>query len=569
MSKTVKRDLEALPARLFEAYTRGRAVKEQLGTLGLFEQNRRNERFYVGDQWHGAKCGAQRPLVRHNVIRRIGEYKIAVLGGSPLTVNYSAEGVARTRESAGISRQARQRFAAGEAQTPMSRNEQINLTVSALSAYFASTAERVKWEDIKSDALKDAYITGTGIVYTYWDPAVKTGLYADGEQTVPITGDIAVETLDVENVTFGDPNRQDVQSQPYILISQRKSVREIRKAGRDAGLSAAQLENIRPDSETGTAAGDRGQTEPEDSRKATLLTCFWKETGEDGEERVWACSAARGQTVREPWNLGIRLYPFAVFRWETRKGSAYGDSEITYLIPNQIAINRMLSASVWAVMSMGIPITLVNGDIVPDPVTNDPGQVLRVFGTAEETANAVRYVNPPAFSPKFDEMIGSLIANTLQQSGANDAALGDVRPDNTSAIIAVREAATMPLQVLQNRFYSFVEDMARIWAEFWVSLYGSRGLKVTDEYGTWYLPFDGAQYRDLVLTAKIDVGAAGLWSESQLIATLDKMFEAGLLTPVQYLERLPGGIVPNLTGLINEMKDAAKSSGEAGVAGDA
>ncbi len=124
-------------------------------------------------------------------------------------------------------------------------------------------------------------------------------------------------------------------------------------------------------------------------------------------------------------------------------------------------------------------------------VTNDPGQILEVenIGTGESIGNALGYVNPPNFSPAFDNNITSLISNTLSQSGANDAALGDVRPDNTSAIIAVREAATMPMQSVQNRFCSFIEDVARVWADMWVSMYGKRQLKIEDENGIWYLPF--------------------------------------------------------------------------------
>lgn len=110
--------------------------------------------------------------------------------------------------------------------------------------------------------------------------------------------------------------------------------------------------------------------------------------------------------------------------------------------------------------------------------------------------NAIRYLNPPQFSPKFDQNIESLISNTLTQAGANDAALGDIRPDNTSAIIAVREAATMPMQMVQNRYYAFCEEIARIWAEFWMMKYGKRALKIEDETGTWYLPFDGERYKE-------------------------------------------------------------------------
>ena len=217
---------------------------------------------------------------------------------------------------------------------------------------------------------------------------------------------------------------------------------------------------------------------------------------------------------------------------------------------------------------MGIPITVVNGDVVTEELTNDPGQVLRVYGSAEDVNSAVRYVNPPQFSPKFDQNIQSLIANTLSQSGANDAALGNIRPDNTSAIVAVREAATMPMQPIQNRFYSFVEDVARIWAEFWVTFYGKRQLKIEDENGTWYMPFDADEYRRRLITARVDVGASGLWSEVQLISTLDNLLAAQIIDPLQYLERLPRGLIPDQTRLIDELKAKTEPSVSSGATAD-
>ena len=66
------------PELVFGEYESGRNFKAGLGRRGLYEQGKINERFYVGDQWHGAQCGNDRPLVRHNVIKRIGDYKMAV-----------------------------------------------------------------------------------------------------------------------------------------------------------------------------------------------------------------------------------------------------------------------------------------------------------------------------------------------------------------------------------------------------------------------------------------------------------------------------------------------------------
>ncbi len=536
------------PQTVWREYESGRQFKSGLGELGLYEQNRRNERFFVGDQWHGAKCGGERPLVRHNVIKRIGEFKIAAVGSTPLTVAYSAEGL---ESDLTVQQSLRAQF---EAAGKIMRADTM---MTALSKYFRVSAERVKLDDCKAQVLEDAYIGGTGYLHTYWDPTVQTGLFADQARLTPIMGDIQVEILDVENVYMGDPSCTDLQKQPYILIVQRKRVKELRETAKRYGASDITLEDITPDSEWRYMAGDRSQTEPQDSKKATVITRLWKENGKNGRVTVKGMQVCENAVIRKEWDLGIRLYPIAAFCWQKRKNCAYGDSEVTHLIPNQIAINRMITASVWAVMMMGIPMTVVNGDVVQQEITNDPGQMLRVYGSAEEVASAVRYVDPPQFSPQFNENIQSLITNTLSQAGANEITLGDVRPDNTSAILAVHEVAMMPLQTVKNRYYSFLEDVARIWAEFWIMKYGSRSLKMEDESGVWYLPFEGETYRDLVLSARIDVGAAGLWSEVQTVTTLDKLLSAEVITPLQYLKRLPDGVVPDVHELIGELQKAS------------
>ena len=555
------------PEQIFAEYEAGRTFKSGLGRKGLYEQGKINERFYIGDQWHGARCGNDRPLVRHNVIKRIGDYKMAVVASNPVTVNYSVEGVPNTVGISDRARDERDAFAQGQISPQetmgLPPEEELAVTMTALSDYFKTTAERVKFDDLKEQALRNAYVSGTGVLYTYWDDKIRTGLYADESGTTPIQGDIACEVLDIENVYFGDPNLYDVQAQPYIIIAQRKSVADLQREARRNGRSETEIDAIKPDRDTGYMAGDRAEDEPEDSRKATVLTKFWKEWAKDGTCKIMASVAVRGATIRYRWDTKLRLYPLAAFRWERRRNCAYGESEITYLIPNQIAINRMLTASVWAVMMLGMPLTLVNGDVVNQPITNDPGQIIKINGTSEDMLNAVRYVNPPNFAPAFDNNIASLISNTLTQSGANDAALGDVRPDNTSAIVAVREAATMPMQTVQNRFYSFVEDVARVWAEMWVTMYGRRSLKIEDENGVWYMPFDGEKYRDLLISVKVDVGASTLWSEIQSVNTLDNLLASQIITPKQYLERLPKGSVPNLSGLIREMQEAQRAQEEA------
>ena len=146
-------------------------------------------------------------------------------------------------------------------------------------------------------------------------------------------------------------------------------------------------------------------------------------------------------------------------------------------------------------------------------------------------------------------MINDLLSNTLSSAGANDAALGDIRPDNAAAIIQSREASLQPMQLYQNAFYSFIEDIARIWADFWLHLYGDRRLRVEDKDGVFYAPFHAERYEKLMLTARIDVGSSPVWSLPATISVLDALFGAGIIDKVQYLERMPDGIIPDKTGL--------------------
>lgn len=557
------------PAQIFKEYRDGTQFKSGLGMRGLYEQSKMNERYFIGDQWYGVNCGNDRPLIRHNVIKRIGEYKMSVVGSSPITVSYSADGFPNTLGLKEAIRPIRDGIAQGneayiEQMMAMSAdtipsNEEVTLIMSALSDYFRVTAERVKFNDKCEQALRNAFISGTGIIYTYWDDKVKTGLYADENRTTPIVGDIGCEVLDVENVYFGDPNLTDIQSQPYILVAQRKSVAELKREAKYNRRPQYEIDQIKPDNETGYEAGQISENEPSESKKATVITKFWKEWDDDGSDyTLKAIKVCENAVIRPEWDVGIRLYPFASFLWERRRNCAYGESEITYLIPNQIAINRMMTASVWAVMMMGMPMLVVNSDVVDaGSLTNDPGQIISVNGGYEDVHGAMSYLNPPNFSPSFIQNVNTIIGNTLQQSGANDAALGDMRPENTSAIAMLREAATMPLQQTKNRYYSFIEDIARIWAEFWIMKYGKRSIKVEDDTGTWYLPFDGERYRDLLISTRIDVGASGLWSEAQSTITLGNLLDRQIITPIQYLQRLPKGIIPQLEKLIRELQTAA------------
>lgn len=461
------------------------------------------------------------------------------LSSSKLNVRYSAEGVPNTVYTAkNIQKERKALSARGTSLfTPVQSGNEVSLMVSALNSYRDTVARRVGLTALLDSALKNAYISGSGFIYTYFDPLIRTGLYADKIGGTPIMGDIACEVIRSENVYFADPGCASVQNQPYIILAERKPFADI------IAEAAAHGADCLPELSDEQAA-----------EKRTLLTKLYKRKLNDGRTGVFAVKVCESFTVRDEWNIGVRMYPLSIFTWEPRTGNIYGDSEVTYLIPNQIAINRMITASVWSAMTTGMPLMLVNGQLVPEDITNDPGQIIRVWGTSEEIDSAVRYINPPDFSSGYSQSVNSLISNTLSQSGANAAALGDTDADNTSAIIELREAANQPLTLLKNRFYRFIEDISLIWAEFFVTMYGKRSLKITDENGVWYFPFDAAKYRDLLLSVSVSLTESASKSENDSVQLLTGLYEKGAISATQYITRLPSGLVPDSDTLIEQLE---------------
>lgn len=530
------------PEQIFSEYEKQRSYKASIGTRGIYEQSKINERFFVGDQWYGAKCGNERPLVRHNLIKRIGDYKMSMLLSDNTEITYTAEGVADTVMTEKSVKEIRKTLAEGKKAAFTDEKQEIATVMSALNDYQRTTAERLKLQSLLEQALRNAYISGTGVVYTYWEPEENTGLYADDFGSVAIKGDIKCEVIDIENVYFGDPNVSDVQSQPYIILASSRPVAELKRYAARFGAGYSEINNIKADS---SLSGEN----------VTVLTKLFKEWDSAAKEyKIYAKMVTSGATVREKWDIGVRLYPLCTFSWERGKNSPYGESEITYLIPNQIAVNRMITAGVWSAMSTGMPTLVVNGDVVEGNITNDPGQIIKVFGTAEEIAGALKYVTPPDYSGNIQSVVAPLIENTLSQSGANPAALGDVDPQNTSAILALRNAAALPLKMLQSRYHGFLEEISRVWAEFWIMQYGKRSLKISDENGVWYMDFNGEKYRELVIRATAFVSADDTYTADMRVKVLDNLLSRGEITAEQYLKRLPRGLVSGCDELIREIK---------------
>ena len=474
-------------SEIFSQHEKSVDYKNSFGKKGLFEQTKLNRYFYSGDQWRGAKVGDNKPLVKYN-IKRIGEYKIAVIGGDNVKISFLPVGIGtqiKTGNDENMSYNDKK-----------VTNSEVVAAAKAVSNYLNTYFKKIHFENTVCKALKNAYISGCGVVYTYWDPSEKTGFFVDDKRTVEICGDIKSEVIDIENVDFYDPNNTEINEQEYIIISSRKTVASIIREAKQNKMPKEMIEQIKPDYEY--------ENEAFYSQKATVLTKFYKDYDKDGNYTIKAIKVCKNAIIKPEWDLKLKRYPLVVFNWE-ETGNIFSESEITNLIPNQIAINRMMTANTWAVMMTGMPIMLVNADAVDDAITNEPGQIIRFYGNGEDFDRSVKYITPPNFSGNFDEPISNLIQNTLNATGATDAALGTIKAQNTSAIESVKQSARLPLTIIKKRYLSFIEDIAATYLEFILNMYFSRPLIQKGKNKVEYFKFNAERYKNYSFYCEADI----------------------------------------------------------------
>lgn len=466
--------MKTLPKEIYDEYKAAFNFKNSVGTKGIAEQSKINERFFRGDQWYGVASGGERPLVRHNVIKRIGDFKMSQILSEKTPLKYTVEDLPYLESDKDAVNSLKTEIIKNGALAYPKRPDrtELNFISGVLTRNRELCAKRLQFDNICAKALRDAYVTGTGIIYTFWDEKARSN-----------KGDIGCEVLSVNDVFFADPYEKDVSEQSYIIISgwydTDRVIREAKTYGKEATLK-----NIIKDSQ---------------GKKVQVFTKLYKEYTSDGRENIMCVKVTENAVVRNPFATKLKNYPLAIFCFEERDDIIYGDSEVTYLIPNQIAINRMITANVWSSMSTGMPIMVVNGDSVTADITNDPGQIIKVYGSNEDVKGAVNFVSPPDFSKDFCENINNLIENTLTQSGATAAVLGDEVLNNATALSYLRGSALLSLNLLKDRFTAFVKQVADIWADFFMTCYGERLIKIKEGREVYFIPFNASRYKNTVL----------------------------------------------------------------------
>ena len=499
--------------------------------INLEETVRVNENFYIGKQWEGVQANGL-PTPQFNVLKRVTGFTVATMTSDNLRIQATP-------------------LAAYE------NDEELVEPVRVLNEEFERIVERNCLPKIMKEQVRDSAVRGDGATFTYWDDKAETGQKAKGA--------IVTEMLENTRCLFGNPNDRRVQTQPWLMVTKRETVRSARKRAKENGIE--EWKQIISDEEEQDATDSIKKTYD----KVTTIMLFWKdeETGE-----VWCYEFCHACTIRKPWNMGIRLYPITWLNWDYVADCYHGQAMITGLIPNQIFINKAWAMSMNSIMRSAFPKVIFD----KTRIARWDNRVGGAIGVAGNVAGAAQILDPAQISTQVFQFITAAVDQTEESLGATQAALGEGKAYNTSAILSLQRAASTPTEMTKQNEYTQMEDLARIYLEFMAENYGKRMVdmpipeKIREIYEGYNdlaadngapameipeiitVEFDFSILKNHPMSIKIDVGASSYYSEMASLSTLDNLLLNQRISTVQYLERIPDDNIAGRRKLIDELK---------------
>ena len=209
------------------------------------------------------------------------------------------------------------------------------------------------------------------------------------------------------------------------------------------------------------------------------MPIYKRRQAEEEVETVHVSKCTQNVDIYTQINTGLTYYPIAWGNWETQKNQYHGRALVTGIIPNQIFINTMFALVMRHLQNLGFPKIIYNRDILPN-YSNAVGEAIGIKGLPPNMGvnSAVTTVRAADMSGQIIQAIDKAMEYTKECLGATDAQLGNVRAENTSALIALQNASAVPLENPRSNLYEWVEDIGRILLDMMGTYYGVRPLAV-------------------------------------------------------------------------------------------
>lgn len=483
-------------------------------SVKLFETVQQNENFFIGQQWEGVNApDMDKPVV--NILKRPVSYLVASIMSDDIGISLSR-----------YSDEMKDKFL-----MEMLENQYKELMETA--------TVKKKWRNV----LRDACVDGDGCAHYYFDADEE--LKTEGIQT---PGVIKAEVLENTCVYMGNTESSEVEGQPWILIRYRRGLEAMREWAQEHGIDP---DEIKRDEEADA-------TNAENERdKVTVLRKYWLYKG-----HVWYLEQTHDVQLKEPTDTGLSRYPLVWMPWERQKNRYHGQAVLTGMIPNQIYRNKLIAMANRHVYTLAFPKVVYNSALI-DKWTNRVGEAIKAHGNPNDAVAAG--FRAPDMSAQVLELIRFLKDETVEAVGASDAALGNVKPDNTSAIIATQKATAVPLELQRMAFYDMVEESCRIWLDMMATYYGKRNVRMrqlrsdgTESMEMVLYDFDELKGMDLRL--EVEVGASSYWSELTQATTLSNLFSSGGISLPVYLRNLPEGVLANKNSILDEVEEEKRQA---------
>lgn len=509
---------------IWKRFEKGYSFNEN---IGLYDQVTVNENFFIGNQWEGVEANGL-PTPTYNMFKRVINFQVSTITSDNLVIR-------------AIPMPSTSRLAMRE----------LERIADIVSQQFAAIVKRNRLVAKNREFLRNAAVTGDGCMHFYFDPTI--------ENSQDVKGEIVAEIIDNLRVMFGNPNCRDVQRQPFIIIYRREMVDEVQYRAeqyKEAGFCEIEdVESIKPDSDKFQNKYDNFTDD-----KVTVVTYYFRnrDTG-----TIWCIEATEQGILREAYDTEYTLYPLIWINWDYIRDCYHGQAMVTGLLANQKFINKMFALVGISLLTTAFPKVIYDRN----RITRWDGSVGTAVGVQGNVDQVAKVLDGASISPQIAQFIELSFDKTHSLLGASDVAMGDSRPDNTSAIIALQRAANTPMELTKQNDHQCLEDAGRIFIDIMSVRYGTRMVEMSmdmDEAGeqplgmnlpqqTFTQPFDFSTLKEIPLTIEQEVGASSYWSEMASMQTLDNLLMNDRITLKQYLERLPNGYISKKQELLDDI----------------
>ena len=539
-------------------------IKQYLTGKNYYEQLEMNYNFAKGDQWENLKSGGM-PMPVDNIITPVCNYKIGVISQNNMTITFTNENF-RKEDLEELEDGTNFRKIADEVIKKINKN---------INRFFeANNLENNTW-----DYDEENCISGNVGMYIYED-----------EENIK-----KADMIYGNNIFFSDENNNDIQDQSFILITFRRPVEKIREEAKKHGLTAEKISQIVADNNTNEQVGNKDEVRDEQGKALCILKLYKKEKETTRiQEKTVINGNGEPETIQEEikekkvtvhmmkstknviyvpeTDLGLTLYPVALNTWINEKNSIRGRGEPQDKIVNQIEINKTMARRDIAIALTAYPKAAYNSNMIENPNALDKvGVAIEVKDrSVQNVKNAIDYLQPAQVSPDAKNFCDELSQKTKDNASASDSALGNINPEKASgrSIIAVRDAAAVPINVHVARKKKFYEDIGRILFDFMqnVDVDGQQVIisNVDEETGLSSTNVEQIPYeimQKLKVGVKVNVSQTDPFSILAMEEMWDSLFERRAITFEEWVSGLTNNSKYNkskLEEIIKKRKEKEK-----------